>query len=82
MANLVLEHNRDIRKRIESLEQERVGMSYGHVDYLRITADIQSLALQLKAEPHWSTVPSFWVSVVAMISACIAAYYSIFPDLR
>lgn len=29
--------------------------------------------------PHWSTTYLFWVSVVGMLAACVAAYFAIFP---
>lgn len=72
--------NATIRKRIADLEKEREGMSYGSIDYPRITAEIHALALQLKPEPHWSTTPGFWVAVVAMVAACVAAYPVLFQS--
>ena len=67
------ERNKKLREQIEALEKQREGMSQGNIDYSRITEDIKALALQLEPEHHWSTVPLFWVSVVAMVAACIAA---------
>lgn len=75
----MLAKNDAIRRQIADLEKQREGMSYGSVDYPRITADINSLALQLKAEHHWSAAPGFWVAVVAMVAACVAAYSVLFP---
>lgn len=69
-------HNREIRERIAALEKQREGMSYGSIDYPRITAEIQALALQLKQEPRWFEIPGFWVTVIAMLASCAAAYFS------
>lgn len=66
--------NAELRKQIAELEKQLVGMSHGHIDRPRIVEDIKARALQLEPEHHWSVVPLFWVSVVAMIAACIAAY--------
>jgi len=30
--------------------------------------------------PHWSVTPLFWVSVLAAVAACIAAYPVLFPS--
>lgn len=32
--------------------------------------------------PHWSTTPAFWVSVIAMVAACIAAAPVLFPQAQ
>ncbi len=66
--------NAELREKIAELEKQLVGMSHGSVERPRIIEDIKALALQLEPEHHWSVVPLFWVSVVAMIAACIAAY--------
>jgi len=66
--------NAGLRKRIEALESQRLSMSFGSIDYPRITAEIESIAAQLEPEHHWTTTPTFWVAVVAMLAACIAAY--------
>lgn len=66
--------NAEIRERIGVLEKQLEGMSIGDVDRPRIVEDIKTHALQLESEHHWSVVPLFWVSVVAMFAACVAAY--------
>ncbi len=42
-----------------------------------------TLHAELLAEikrPHWSIIPAFWVGVIAMVAACIAAYGVLFPS--
>jgi hypothetical protein len=42
-----------------------------------------TLHAELLAEikrPHWSVTPTFWVGVIAMVAACIAAYGVLFPS--
>ncbi len=34
---------------------------------------IQEMLLAEAAEPHWTTVPLFWIAVIAAIAGCIAA---------
>lgn len=42
--------NDEIRAKIADLEKQKVGMSYGNIDYPRINADIHALAAQLVPE--------------------------------
>lgn len=67
-------HNKPLRQQIKDLYCERQGLSYESQKYKRITKDIEILALQIESEHHWSATPSFWVAVMAMVAACIAAY--------
>ena len=43
------------------------------------TAENHAELLTEIRRPHWSISPLFWVSVVAMVAACIAAYPVLFP---
>jgi hypothetical protein len=36
--------------------------------------------LKQLSKPHWSVTPLFWISVVAAVAACIAAYPVLFPS--
>jgi hypothetical protein len=40
--------------------------------------EIQKKLEELK-KPHWTTKYGFWVALVAMLAACIAAYFTVFP---
>jgi len=58
----------------ERLLQEFGGMSYGHVNYAQLTQRLIAIRLEKLKKPHWSVVPLFWVSVIAAVAACIAAW--------
>ena len=77
----MLSPNKSIRLKIKDLDRQRENVSYESVTYHRLTREIEILALQLEAEHHWSTTPGFWVMVVAMVAACIAAYPVVQPLL-
>jgi len=73
---------KDVRRRIaEGLyNQPHLGIAEEWLrrkDEIRANNRQNELLTKLKA-PHWSTTPLFWVSVVAMAAACIAAYFSVF----
>lgn len=70
--------NTTIRHQIKELYSQRIGHSYESLEYKRITREIEILSLQIESEHHWSATPGFWVSFVAMIAACIAAYPIVF----
>ena len=66
--------NADIRSQIKALYASRHGMSYGSIDYQRITKEIEVLSLQLDTDHHWSASPGFVVAIIAAVAGCIAAY--------
>ena len=45
-----------------------------------VSTEINARLLKVAATPHWSLTPLFWVSVVAAVAACIAAYPVVFPS--
>jgi hypothetical protein len=64
-----------LRERQESSARERHDALVGRIDRYRseIKGRHQELLAAVK-KPHWSTTPAFWVAVLAMCAACIAAY--------
>ena len=47
-----------------------------------ITSELSARAIHKAARPHWSVIPLFVVSVVAMAASCIAAYPVLFPPAQ
>jgi hypothetical protein len=45
-----------------------------------VQAEIRARISKEVDRPHWSTVPAFWISVVAAVAACIAAYPVLFSN--
>ena len=45
-----------------------------------VQAEIRARIAKDVDRPHWSTVPAFWVSVIAAVAACIAAYPVLFSN--
>jgi len=43
---------------------------------------LQELTKRAVDTQHWSVTPMFWVSVIAAVAACIAAYFSIYPQTQ
>lgn len=51
----------------------------------RRQAKDQAMHAELLAEirrPHWSVTPTFWVGLVAMLAACVAAFPVLFPQTQ
>jgi len=67
LLNRICEH---IRTLIALKNKEKLDEARHH--------EIQNKLEELK-KPHWTVNPTFWVSLVAMIAACIAAYFTVFP---
>lgn len=64
----------------DSSAPERIAASF--VFHQRKQDEEKSKHAELLAEikrPHWSTPYLFWVSVVGMLAACVAAYFAIYP---
>jgi hypothetical protein len=49
-----------------------------HIRTLLLHRETQNKLEELK-EPHWTTRAGFWVGLVTMIIASIAAYFTVFP---
>jgi hypothetical protein len=60
------------------LARYRSGLS--EIEAETVLAEIRARITQEVERPHWSTVPGFWISVVAAVAACIAAYPVLFPN--
>jgi hypothetical protein len=73
-SRLISDANATIREKIAALEKQRHGMSYGSIDYPRITAEIRSLAAQLQPEP--SPEPSFKAHFKSFIVGVLVAVVS------
>lgn len=74
-------HNDEIRAKIAALEKQKIGMSYGNIDYPRINADIQALAAQLELEhpPRpWYDKPIGRIGVGVAIAAISSAVTYLF----
>ena len=66
--------NLSLRTQIKELYKQRESISYGNSEYQRITKEIEILSLQIETDYHWSTSIGFYVSIIAMIAACLVAY--------
>lgn len=62
--------------RVKHLEKDLEGMSYNHINHEGITREL--IAHRLSPTP-WYKRPELWVSLVAAIASCIAAYATLFP---
>ena len=61
---------------LRQLLKEDMDMGLG----LAIIREMSARDMKRLSRPHWSVTPLFWVSVVAAVSACIAAYPVLFPS--
>jgi hypothetical protein len=69
------ERNKALHRRIAEEEKKLIGMSDMDVSRPVILENIKALSLQLEQEPHWTTVPTFWITILSALAGCIAAYY-------
>jgi hypothetical protein len=67
--------NKDLRSQIAAENKKLFGKSDMDVERIPILENIKALSLQLEQEPHWTTVPTFWLVIVGTVAGCIAAYY-------
>jgi hypothetical protein len=57
------------------LMKEDMDMGLGMV----LIREMNARELKILSKPHWSVTPLFWVSLIAAVAACIAAYPVLFP---
>lgn len=63
-------------KELDELGEAEVRAKIRRGEYSVDALPIVHIWLQLKAKPHWSVTPLFWVSVVGAVAAIVAAYYA------
>lgn len=44
-----------------------------------LTNELLTRSIKRASKPHWTIPVGFWIAVIAMIAACIAAYPVLFP---
>lgn len=66
-------------KQLDDLGVRKVRAKAKRGEYSADALPVVHFWLKLHEKPHWSLTPLFWVSVVAALAACIAAYPVIFP---
>lgn len=82
MANLTLDQIKKLK------DEEIISILTGEKDVggmlpialqSTLTNELITRAIKAASKPHWTSKVGFWVSVVAALAACIAAFPILFP---
>ncbi|MSM41571.1 MAG: hypothetical protein GJT30_18300 [Geobacter sp.] len=60
------------------LNQDTYNHLINEISNIKRHKETQEKLKELK-KPHWTVNPTFWVSLIAMTAACIAAFFTVFP---